>query len=506
MKLKIEMLRQLQDPTLSTDERARRRVQISRKFEEAGDFESAREALGDLWEGIGVRPHLKALTEDHTIGEVLLRVGALTGWIGSSQQIEQAQGEAKDLLSESVGIFERLGETSHAAEAQTELAYCYWREGAFDEARVILEEVLHRLSEEENDRRAVAILRLAIVETSTKRYNDALRLLTEAASLFEANSSSALKGRFHNELANVLNYLSIAEHRSDYVDRALVEYAAAGFHFEQANHTRNQAAVENNLGYLFISLEKFEEAHLHLSRARRLFARLKDTVHTAQVDETRARAYVAEGRYEEAEKLVRLAANILDKGGELALLSETLTTHGIALARLGRHVPARAAFLRAVQAAEVAGNPEGGGIALLSLVDELGSELGFEELVTTYRRADELLSSSNDSEILTRLRRAASKVLESSNKRSAPVKSRQLKSEHTNNGWENFSLKEEVRRLEERYIRSALQDAEGRVSQAAKLLGFADHGSLNSLLKNKYPHLNTARLPPTPRKRSLIRR
>jgi tetratricopeptide (TPR) repeat protein len=506
MKLKTEVLRQLEDPALSPDEQARRRLQLSKSFEDEGDFESAREALGDLWVGVGIRPQLQQLKDEQTTGEVLLRVGALTGWIGSSQQIEEVQAQAKDLLSESAGIFERLGNTRHAAEAQTELAYCYWREGAFDEARVILKEVLRRLSDDDRERRAVATLRLAIIETSATRYSDALRLLTESATLFEKSSSPALKGRFHNELANVLNYLSVAEHRTDYVDRALVEYAAAGFHFEQANHVRNQAAVENNLGYLFVSLGKFEEAHVHLSRARRLFVRLKDTVHSAQVDETRARAYIAEGRYAEAEKLARLAANVLSKGGELALLSETLTTHGIALARLGRHVPARAAFLRAQEAAEVAGNREGGGLALLALIEELASQLSFDEMVITYRRADELLSASQDTEILTRLRRSASRVLDSSNKRSSPMRSRQLKSDQTDKGWENFSLKEEVRRLEERYIRSALQETDGRVSQAAKLLGFADHGSLNSLLKNKYPHLSTARLPPTPRKRSLIRR
>ena len=504
MKLKTELLR-LEDPELSTDERARRRLGVSKKFEEAGDFESARQALGDLWEGVGSRPRLQGIKDELTKGEVLLRVGALTGWIGSSQQIGYAQAAAKDLLSESVGVFESLGDSGYVAEAQTELAYCYWREGAFDEARIILKELLRQLGETEKERRAVAILRLAIVETSTKRYSDALQLLTDSASLFERSSSPGVKGRFHNELANVLNYLSVAENRRDYVDRALVEYAAAGFHFEQADHTRNQAAVENNLGFLFASLGKFEESHSHLNRARRLFVRLKDTVHTAQVDETRARTHIAEQHYSEAEKLARLAAAVLSKGGEHALLSETLTTHGIALARLGRPGPARAAFLRAEQTAEVAGNLEGGGLALLALIDELGDDLSFDEMVTTYRRADELLSHSHDTEILTRLRVAASKVLSVSSKRTSPSRSRQLKSEHADQGWDNFSLKEEVRRLEERYIRSALQDAEGRVSQAAKLLGFADHGSLNSLLKNKYPHLSGARLPPTPRKRSLIR-
>jgi tetratricopeptide (TPR) repeat protein len=514
MKLRAEALRQLEDPGLEPDDRARQRIQLSKKFEEIGDYEAARQALGDLWQGVGVRPRLEQLSDKSALGEVLLRVGALTGWIGSSEQIQGAQEKAKDLLSESIGVFERLDDSAHAAEAQTELAYCYWREGAFDEARVILTEVLNRLSKDDLERRAVAILRLAIVESSAKRYNDALRILMGAAPLFEASVTHTIQGKFYNELANVLNYLSVAERRRDYADRALVEYAAAGFHFEQAKHTRNQAAVENNLGYLFATLGNFTEAQVHLDRARRLFVRLKDTVHSAQVDETRARAFIAAGRYAEAERLARIAAGILNKGGELALLSEALITHGVALARLGRHLPARAALMRAREVAELAGDLEDAGLASLSLIEELGAELTFEELRVAYERADELLSESQHPEILTRLRLAAAKVFAADSPRnkekgeghpaaSAAVDETKSSDKHT---WEDFSLKEEVRRLEERYIRLALEDSEGRVSRAAKLLGFEDHGSLNSLLKNKYQHLRAARLPASPRKRSIIRR
>jgi tetratricopeptide (TPR) repeat protein len=513
MKLSVELLRQCDDPKLDPDTRARRRTELAKKFEEAGDYESARASLGDLWQGVGKRPRVENLRDEIMSGEVLLRAGVLTGWIGSSEQIEGAQEAAKDLLSESLAIFERLNDGGLAAEAQTELAYCYWREGAFDEARVILGEVLGRLGENDGERRSVAILRRAIVEASAKRYNDALHILIEAAPLFEASATHSIKGKFHNELANVLSYLSIAERRRDYADRALVEYAAAGFHFEQAAHTRNQAAVENNLGYLFGAIGNFTEAHAHLERARRLFVRLKDSVHIAQVDETHARALIAAGRYAEAERLVRLAANVLSKGGEFALLSETLTTHGVALARLGRHVPARAAFLRAEYVAKVAGDLEHAGLASLTLIEELGDELTVAERRLAYERADGLLSDSQHPEVLTRLRRAAAKVLASEQQLSAGSVSTpgvvressdaEKKGRHT---WENFSLKDEVRRLEERYIRRALEDAEGRVSQAAKLLGFEDHGSLNSLLKNKYPHLRAARLPASPRKRSIIRR
>lgn len=508
MKLTAELVRQLEDPTLGPDDRARRRTELAKKFEDAGDFESAREALGDLWQGVGVHPRVEDLRDERTTGEVLLRVGALTGWIGSSQQILGAQEQAKDLLSESASIFDRLGDVGRAAEAHTELAYCYWREGGFDEARVILAEVLRRLGEDDSERRALAILRLAIVEASAKHYSDALRILREAAPLFETNVTHALKGKFCNELANVFNQLSVAERRRDYVDRALVEYAAAGFHFEQAKHIRNQAAVENNLGYLFTSLGKFAEAHTHLDRARRLFVRLKDSVHSAQVDETRARAFIAEGRYAEAEKLARLATSTLSKGGELALLSEALTTHGVSLARLGRHVPARAAFVRSQEVAELAGDLEGAGLASLALVEELSGELDFEDMRRAYERADHFLSQSHDAEVLTRLRHVAAKIVTASDRRdeeNETSSNREHPNENTRHSWESFSLKEEVRQLEERYIRLALQDSEGRVSHAAKLLGFEDHGSLNSLLKNKYPHLRTARLPQTPRRRSIIR-
>src|SRR5687768_14471637 len=140
MNLSVELRRQLDDPALGEDGRARRRTELSKKFEEAGDYEAARAALVDLWQGVGMRPRVENLRDASVAGEVLLRVGALTGWIGSSEQIRGAQEKAKDLLSESVALFEGLSDSGRAAEAQTELAYCYWREGAFDEARVILSE------------------------------------------------------------------------------------------------------------------------------------------------------------------------------------------------------------------------------------------------------------------------------------------------------------------------------------------------------------------------------
>ncbi|HYG83228.1 MAG TPA: hypothetical protein VD861_22710 [Pyrinomonadaceae bacterium] len=312
MHLHTSLLRQLDNPRLSRNERAELRCRLAKELEEAGNYEAARSALGELWQRIGERPKVEGLDQS-TAAEVLLRAGSLTGWVGSSQQIEGAQETAKNLVSESMALFESLGEVEKAAEAATDLAYCYWREGAFEEARVILQDVLKRLANTEGEIKAIAVLRSAIVEFSANRINDALRILTNAAPLFEASDNHALKGKFHMNLALMLKNLSVLEHRADYADRALIENAAASYHLEQAGHTRYLARVENNLGFLLLTLSRFAEAHKHLDRARRLFIGLKDSGSVAQVDETRARALLAQGRDVEAERVARLAVARLKK-------------------------------------------------------------------------------------------------------------------------------------------------------------------------------------------------
>jgi tetratricopeptide (TPR) repeat protein len=318
MNLSSLLLHQLADSSLTPNERARLRCQFAKQLEEVGNYDAAREAMGELWQGIGHRPVLDDLDQE-TAAEVILRAGILTGWIGSVKQIEGAQETAKNLISESITIFEALKNAEKLAEAQMELGHYYWREGAYDNARVWLNEALSRLPDTACEVKAVTLSRLATVEKVSNRLNDALQLHKQAAPLYEACSNHTIKGRFHNSFANLLVILGEAEQRSDYIDQALIEYAAASFHFEQAEHTRYHACVENNLGFLFGTIKKFCEAHEHLDRAQALFTKLRDKVHIAQVDETRAKVLLAEGRISEAEKLARAAVQTLEAGGQPAI-------------------------------------------------------------------------------------------------------------------------------------------------------------------------------------------
>jgi hypothetical protein len=86
------------------------RCKLARELEESGNYKTATKSLGDLWQGVGVRPKTEGFTL-RTQAEVLLRVGTLSGWLGSMSQVSGSQDSAKDLISESLTLFTSLGET-----------------------------------------------------------------------------------------------------------------------------------------------------------------------------------------------------------------------------------------------------------------------------------------------------------------------------------------------------------------------------------------------------------
>jgi tetratricopeptide (TPR) repeat protein len=303
MDISASLLRQLENKNLSPDQKAEIRCQLAREHEEKGQYEAARRAMGEMWQRIGEHPKIEGL-ERSTAAEVLLRAGVLTGLIGSCNQIADAQEIAKNLISESITIFESTGYTKKVLDAQNELALCYWREGRYDEARIILRDVLSKLTRD-SELKAKTITRSAIVEFSAARYRDAERILTDAASLFEKVNSHLVKGSYHNQLAIIYQAFTEAGQR-EYLDRTFIEYEAASFHFEEAGHRLYQANVENNLGYIYFVTRRFKEAHRHLDHARRLMVSLKDRVHVARVDETRARVFLAQKKNAEAEKVAYL--------------------------------------------------------------------------------------------------------------------------------------------------------------------------------------------------------
>jgi transcriptional regulator with GAF, ATPase, and Fis domain len=401
---------QLDTLALPLEDVVRIRCLAAKEFEEAGNYEAACGELAEWWQHPGKRPDTEGLEAD-SAAEILLRAGVLTGFMGGSKQIPDAQELAKDLISESIRLFESQEKVEKVAEAQAELGFCYSRAGAYDDARVLLSEALPRIAHENGAQRATTLLRSAIVEACTTRYSDAMRLLAEAEPLFEASRSAAQKGLFHMERGIVLEALSTGEQREDYADRALMDYTAASIHFEQAGHLRFYARVENNLGFLYFKLARYADAHEHLNRARQLFTNLDDSGSAAQVQDTLARVFLGQKENAEAERIARRAAQSLEHNGQPNILAEALTTRGTALARLGKRDEARTVLQRAFEVAEQAGDLEGAGVAELTTLEELGDHLSSVELRAIYELADHLLARTQHPGILERLRTCARRVI-----------------------------------------------------------------------------------------------
>jgi DNA-binding NtrC family response regulator len=112
-----------------------------------------------------------------------------------------------------------------------------------------------------------------------------------------------------------------------------------------------------------------------------------------------------------------------------------------------------------VEVAQTADDMEAEGLAVLTIIEELGEHLQAVELVPTYDRAFELLSRSGNQEYKDRLLEASRRVLFLIGQLPTPPK------------WEGFNLYKAVLRYEARIIERALKEARGVVSRAAELLG-----------------------------------
>jgi tetratricopeptide (TPR) repeat protein len=523
MKINRSNLMQHKKLTATNTERVRMLCAQAKEREEAGEFEEARLALSEFWQRIGERPRLEGLAEPEQ-AELLLRAGALSGWIGSARQIPGAQETAKDLISESSAVFKRLGLMEKVVETRVDLGICYWREGAHDEARITFDDALRQLGDVVSEQRLRALLNKAVVEQACTRPKEALRLLSEAESLFEVSTNHSLKGKFHNVYATVLKYVGLAGQREDYFDRALMQFTAASLSFEKAGHKRFLAAVENNLGFLFVHLQRFDEAHEHLDRARSVLIGLNDKGLVAQVDDTRARAFLGQGRFDQAEMVAGAAVKVLREGDEQSILAGALTTHATTLARSGRHSEALAMLDDAIALAGQAGDAESGGIAALTIIEELTSVLSPADLRTYYKSAESALTHSQHAAIRVRVGACARIVLAAEDPHSLAIRSESNIAPSTANLKQgngnpsmgrtqtpmpemeltNRSLEEQVLLYEGRLIRQALEASDGSVTRAARMLGVT-HQGLAFILNGRHKSLLAARKPVKRRRRSIIR-
>ena len=474
------------------NDEALRRCKTALEQKDRGDYAGAQEAMRPLWKRVGERPKITGL-EPSVAAEVLLCVGILTSWIGTKDQISDAQEIAKNLLTQSITYFESVKDVTKVAVAQSEIAYCYWREGALNEARSWLDEALEKLAFQ-GAARARALLKLTTVEWTAGRFREALELLEVNESLFRKITNPTIKGGYHTELAIIHRNLATVENRLEYFRRAINEYREAERQFRLAHNQIFRADVINNVGFLLFKLGHYHEAHKYLKEARRLTVRFKDKTHTAQIDESRAQVLIAERRLPEAERLARRAVSVLRKSDRFCLMAEALITQGVALARLGRTDLARFSFRQAIEAAHRVNALNVAGLAALTLIEEI-QDLAPEILQAAYRQAREWLASSQSPDIKLRLADVAARVVASINTDMSADEATEILLT------EPGGLRAQLEKHERVVIKRALAEVGGRVTHAASLLDMR-YQSLAYIIERRHPDLLKKRTPIRRRQRN----
>ncbi|MBC8031658.1 MAG: hypothetical protein H7Z16_16355 [Pyrinomonadaceae bacterium] len=469
---------------LTADEEALFKCETALELKDQSDVEGAQKAMRRLWRRVGERPDTEGL-HPSVAADVLLTTGILTRWVGGRAKIKGAQEVAKNLITESITYYESVGDTERVGSARSEIAYCYWRDGELNEARIMLHQALDELPAQGNTR-ARALLHLIVVESSALQFDVASRLLHDNAVFFESVSNHSLKGSYHNELAIVLRNLSRSEpsRRDDLLLKALGEFEKADHHFGLAKNSDFRATVKNNVALILFNLSRFNEAQKYVIEAQRLM--VKDRVRVAQFEETQAQIFIAENKLTDAESVIRQSIQAFEKSGRQGLLAEALITQGIALARLKQHERAQYTFERAIEVANQVGASNIAGLAALTMIEEL-DHLSRTTLQSSFERASEGLAKSLNHDLIVRFNAAANKVYASLNREEIPEDSAGVISTPCN-------FQEEVLKFEGTLIRLALAQANGSVTRAASLLSLSYQalayiigGRHKDLLKERSP-------------------
>lgn len=475
------------ETTHLTNAEAQRQCEIALAHKDREDYAGAQKAMQDLWPGVGERPITKGLHVS-VEAEVLLCAGILTGWIGSKNQIKNAQETAKDLISQSVTRFESLGDQQKIAAARIELAFCYFRDGELNEARDMMREALEKLPSAGNTR-SRALLKLSALECTATRHHEALGILTGNAAIFRTVPNHTIKGGYHSMLAIIFRNLAKSEKRDDYLMRSIGEFQKADQEFKLARNPIYRADVKNNVSLILLNLSRYKEAHKYLDEARRLVVR--DKARTAQYDESKAQVFIAEGKFKEAEAVARRAAMSLEQSGHYCMMAEALITQGIALARSGRTERAHFVFLQAMETALKVDALNMAGLAALTLIEEV-DPLPPETLQAAYQQARQWLAKSNRDDVLRRLADAAGKLTESLRGEVSPERANEALFAKP------FSLQAKMLKHEGAIIKRALAQSNGSVTRAASLLGMS-YQALGYILQSRHKNLQKNRTPMKPR-------
>ena len=314
-------------------------------LERSGRFDQAFSELNGIWDDVTARPNVEGL-DVRISAELLLRCGALIGFLGHSRQIPTAQDQSRNLLTESRSLFLQAYDMLKTAECENYLALTYWRTGEINEAESWIEEALSHDLPETSDARLYSHVIRNLLLLSRKKYEDICANFAVLEHTFTSNADAFLTGNFYMNFGIAAKNLGRVETSLDALQSARDFFAASG-------NTVQVAIVENNLSQLYRSEERFVEAHDAIDRSTKLFKEIGDRTREGFSLDTKALIYFDSGDYSSALETADRGIAILGKSENFAYLTETIATKAKIQLYLDDFSTATLTLLEAVDLAKV---------------------------------------------------------------------------------------------------------------------------------------------------------
>lgn len=314
-------------------------------LERSGKFDQAFHELHGIWDDATSRPNVEGLDVRMT-ADLLLRCGALIGFLGHSRQIPTAQDQSRNLLTESRSLFLQTYDMLKVAECENYLALAYWRTGEINEAESWIEEALSHELPEASDARLYSYVIRNLLLLSQKKYEEICVNFAELEHTFISNGDAFLTGNFF------MNF-GIAAKNLGEIESSLNALQSARDFFAASGNNNQVAIVENNLSQLYRSEKRFAEAHEAIDRSTDLFRQIGDRTREGYSLDTKALIYFDAGDYRTALETVECGIAILGKSENFAYLTDTIATKAKIQLYLNDFSTATLTLLEAVELAKI---------------------------------------------------------------------------------------------------------------------------------------------------------
>jgi len=288
------------------------------KLERSGRYEEALAELRPIWEDTNSFPDVGELAP-RKAAEIILRCGALIGFLGQIKQIPNSQEKSKNLITEARRRFLDIYDIEKIIECENYLALAYTRTGEYAEAGAWVEEALSHQVNQISDAWIYANLTKSLIYSLDKKYEKIIETLLPLEDKFLKLGNYFLLGSFCTNLS--LTYKNLGHSRE-----SLKYLELARKYHQKSGHQIYLGTVENNLSQLYKTEERFDEAHRAADSAVKIFRKLKDRAREGFTLDTKAQIFCAEGKYSKALETIEKAIFILSKGENAAFIVETYLT------------------------------------------------------------------------------------------------------------------------------------------------------------------------------------